>query len=367
MAAGGVTTAAVATVGRRLHTWGVPGFRTGTLWKQVAGGLGYAAIVLLALLTLRAPVATAFFLAGALGVVALAANYQGVRARVGRQALWLGPTAFIIGFVALVAGMPQAPETPEVAAQRQARAAAQAAHKEASAQATAAAQAGRAQLQEAAKAEAVQLLAAAQAKRSEGDLGIAVELGKQAQAKAPDLAEIRAFMGEVAPQATALARDAQAQATAAVRAQAEANAQATAQAMAAATTAALTGRVGQRREASGIALTVNTVAKVPAFSQFLRAAANKTYLNLDVTIETTSRDTAPYNPLYFKVKDADGVEYTTAFGGDDRALKGGSLPRGERVRGTVPFEVPVAARGFVMTYEPVVILGGYQPIRVALE
>jgi hypothetical protein len=97
-----------------------------------------------------------------------------------------------------------------------------------------------------AKAEAVELLGAAVSQRQAGDLGLALELGRQALGKWPDYPEAKAFMAEVAPQATAAARETQAQATTQARAaateQAQAAAvarqQATAQAVAAAGTAA---------------------------------------------------------------------------------------------------------------------------------
>jgi hypothetical protein len=67
-------------------------------------------------------------------------------------------------------------------------------------------------------------------KREEGDLGIALELARQAQGLWPAYADARSFLAEVQPQATAAARQAIAQATAAAQ---EASRQATAQARAA--------------------------------------------------------------------------------------------------------------------------------------
>lgn len=87
---------------------------------------------------------------------------------------------------------------------------------------------------------------------------------------------------------------------------------------------------------------------------------------LEVVIENASRDEAPYNPLYFTVKDSDGFEYNTAAVAPDPSLKSVSLARGDRVRGFVAFEVRDTARGFVVTYEPLVILGGYEPIQIEL-
>ena len=127
------------------------------------------------------------------------------------------------------------------------------------------------------------------------------------------------------------------------------------------------GGVGERREAGGIALTITKVSKTNTISDLWKAKAGHVYLVVEALIENTTRDEAPYNPLYFKVKDEEGYEYTTALAAPSPDLKSGSLAKGERVRGNVAFEVPTAAKGFVLSYEPMVILGGYQPIRIGLD
>jgi hypothetical protein len=125
--------------------------------------------------------------------------------------------------------------------------------------------------------------------------------------------------------------------------------------------------VGQRVESGGIAITVNSVSRAQSLGQFLRAAEGKTYVVADVTLESPGRDTSPYNPIYFKVRASDGIEYTSTVIGDDRSLKSGELARGDRVRGTVAFEVPTGTTGLVLAYQPLVIFGGYQTIRIGLE
>jgi hypothetical protein len=124
-------------------------------------------------------------------------------------------------------------------------------------------------------------------------------------------------------------------------------------------------QIGDRVEAGGIALTVNSAQTMASFD-FMTAAEGNTYLVVDVLLETTDRDMAPYNPLYFSVKDSDGFEHTNALIAPDPSLKSGELARGDRVRGNVAFEVPLGATGLVLTYEPLVIMGGYEPLRVAI-
>jgi hypothetical protein len=129
------------------------------------------------------------------------------------------------------------------------------------------------------------------------------------------------------------------------------------------------GRVGQRMEEAGVALTVNGLGRAPSMGQLFPAYPGTVDAIIDVTIENTGREQAQYNPLYLKVKDADGFEDNGSLvrDGDDQSVKSGDLARGERVRGTAALEVPAGARGLVTPYRPIVILDGYQPIRVALE
>jgi hypothetical protein len=73
------------------------------------------------------------------------------------------------------------------------------------------------------------------------------------------------------------------------------------------------------------------------------ALDGKNYVVVTVDIACTSGSIA-YNPLYFKLKDAGGVEYNTGFfGGLGDELKSGDLPAGQKVHGTVGFEAPAAA------------------------
>lgn len=127
------------------------------------------------------------------------------------------------------------------------------------------------------------------------------------------------------------------------------------------------GKVGERRDAGGVALTVMGVEKAKEIGTFQKAKEGKIYLLVEVLLETTGRDEAPYNPIYFKVKDADGFEYSVMISTADNTLKSGKLAAGEKVRGVVAFEVPESATSLVLSYEPIVLLGGYEPIRIALD
>ncbi len=43
------------------------------------------------------------------------------------------------------------------------------------------------------------------------------------------------------------------------------------------------------------------------------------------------------------------------------------MVKGDKARGHLAFEVPDTSKGFVVSYEPMVIFGGYKTIRVNLE
>lgn len=133
------------------------------------------------------------------------------------------------------------------------------------------------------------------------------------------------------------------------------------------TTSATLPRLGQRTEKNGIALTVEKVAKNKTLSRFQAADQNNTYLIVDVLLETLERNEAPYNPLYFKVKDSEGIEYNSTINTTQGALSSGTLYKGDKVRGKVAFQVREKGSGFVLIYEPLVIFGGYDAIRIQLE
>jgi hypothetical protein len=125
-------------------------------------------------------------------------------------------------------------------------------------------------------------------------------------------------------------------------------------------------RVGEQCQANGIALTVLNVSKMDSISIFNPESGN-TYLVLEVLIENVSRsEDTPYNPMYFSLKDADGFEYSITMASPDPSLKSGDLRKGDKARGFVSFEVKSNASGFVVSYKPLVILGGYDAIHIDL-
>lgn len=128
------------------------------------------------------------------------------------------------------------------------------------------------------------------------------------------------------------------------------------------------GKVGDRLEAGGIALTVTDVSKKTKLGDFQQAGENNEYVVVGVKLETTDRDEAPYNPMYFKLRDGSGLEQNAEVVNSlDGSLKSGKLFKGDSVRGTVVFEMPNRSSGLTLSYEPMVLLGGYETLRVDLD
>lgn len=126
-------------------------------------------------------------------------------------------------------------------------------------------------------------------------------------------------------------------------------------------------KVLEKAEAGGIAVTVISVQKVEHLN-LLTAETGKIYLDTEVLIENVSRDeTTPYNMMYFKIKDGSAAEYTSAIDSLEPSLKSGDLAKGDKARGHIAFEIPKDTKGIVLSYEPMVLFGGYKTIRVNLE
>jgi len=127
------------------------------------------------------------------------------------------------------------------------------------------------------------------------------------------------------------------------------------------------GAINEPIEMSGIVLTVLDATKMDRIDYFTPDPGN-IFLVIDVSIENVNRaNETPYNPLYFSVKDSENYEYNASFFSPNPSLKSGTLPKGAKVRGFVAFEVRSTSKGFVVTYKPLVILGGYAPIRISLD
>lgn len=125
-------------------------------------------------------------------------------------------------------------------------------------------------------------------------------------------------------------------------------------------------KIGDRVELNGTGFTVVKIDRKAAISDFQKAKDGNEFIIAEVIIENTDKDKAPYNPLYFKVKDADGFEYNAGFTAGEQSLKSGDLAKGEKARGNVAFEVKKDAKGLILEYKPLVF-GQSESIKVSLD
>jgi hypothetical protein len=109
---------------------------------------------------------------------------------------------------------------------------------------------------------------------------------------------------------------------------------------------------------SGIGLMANSVSR--------EAQEGFVCVTVDVTIENIGRDTVSYSPLHFKIKDGEGLEYTTACATNDQGLKSGELSQDSKVQGKVSFQVPQSATGLLLVYQELALSGGHDIIEIDL-
>jgi hypothetical protein len=137
---------------------------------------------------------------------------------------------------------------------------------------------------------------------------------------------------------------------------------------ASATTAAqaATYKVGQRVKVGDNQYFTVKVVKLWPGNQFIKPAAGKRYLAVQVLIEGIA-ETSSYNPFFFSVKDADGFEYNfSAFAPEPQLQSGNDLAAGDKVAGWVAFELPTTLKQVTLLYQPD-FFGIDEGVRVAIS
>lgn len=85
----------------------------------------------------------------------------------------------------------------------------------------------------------------------------------------------------------------------------------------------------------------------------IKPAAGSKWVAALVEIEGINPDGATYNPLFFKVRDAEGFEYNfSAFGKEPQLQSSNELKPGQKVKGWVTFEVPDSDGKLTLVYLP---------------
>jgi hypothetical protein len=116
-------------------------------------------------------------------------------------------------------------------------------------------------------------------------------------------------------------------------------------------------QVGQRFTSGPVGLTADSLAVAPAPNDRL-------HVQIGVAIENLGQTPLGFSPAYFKLTDAAGATYPS--GAPGTTLPASSGGPGLLARATVAFEVPAAAHGLTLSYEPSPVPSGYQTIKIAL-
>ncbi len=111
--------------------------------------------------------------------------------------------------------------------------------------------------------------------------------------------------------------------------------------------------VGDIVKVGDIQLVINEVKEIPA-TQFFKPAEGNKFIIIDITMENIgSSDHAASSIIEFTLKDDTGQEYSESFTAE--AASGGKSPNGtivpgDKLRGQIGYEIPITAKGFVLTY-----------------
>ena len=119
-----------------------------------------------------------------------------------------------------------------------------------------------------------------------------------------------------------------------------------------------TYKVGEQVESKGFVFVVNAIRK-DAGTGFIKPSQGNVYLIPNVTIENKGTErTTISSLLQMYVKDSEGNKYTPTLTQDATGKVDGELLGGEKVKGDVGFEVPTAATGLKLYFQPDWLFGG---------
>ncbi len=112
-----------------------------------------------------------------------------------------------------------------------------------------------------------------------------------------------------------------------------------------------TGKVGQKLEYQGYAITIVAAEFAEDFPGARKAREGYTLAALDVIIASDRAKDVTFRPKYATLVGADGEEHAARASGRDPALEEvEDLPKGQTRRGWLTYEVPKNARKFQFRY-----------------
>jgi hypothetical protein len=113
------------------------------------------------------------------------------------------------------------------------------------------------------------------------------------------------------------------------------------------------GKVGDTITQGDYIITLVKTETATSYGDFSKADAGNKFVSVEIIIESGAESGVSVNPLYCKLADGDAYSYTISFFGKDPSLGSqNDLPKGEKMRGWVTFEVPETAKDFIFSYEP---------------
>lgn len=86
------------------------------------------------------------------------------------------------------------------------------------------------------------------------------------------------------------------------------------------------------------------------------------WLGVEVKLESTSDRELRVNPFYATLRDAQNHTYKPTFGGCRPELDSMRMKKGDKAHGWITFELPRAATGIRLVYDPFVVGGPRQPL-----
>lgn len=113
-----------------------------------------------------------------------------------------------------------------------------------------------------------------------------------------------------------------------------------------------TGKIGETVAQDGYLITVNGVERAESFGAGGKAKDGNIMVAVDITVGSDKDKGVSSNGLNCNLKDSQGFKYSGAIFGVKNPLLPGQndIPKGDKVRGWVTFEVPKTATGLTLEY-----------------
>lgn len=111
------------------------------------------------------------------------------------------------------------------------------------------------------------------------------------------------------------------------------------------------GRMGDTLTQNGYIVTINSAEKSESYGDFRKAKDGYIFLAVDITIQSDKAKDISSSVVQASLKDGQGFTYDATWVGKDPQLASkNDIPKGDKVRGWVTFEVPKTAKGFTLEY-----------------